>query len=403
MDAAKNPFTPGAGSPPPELVGRDIILEQVRVLLSRVRAKRAEKSLLMTGLRGMGKTVLLNEMSKLAEREGYQVIYFEAEEDARLAVMLAPQLRRLLYELDRGAGMGDKVRRGLRVLKSFLSGIKVSYGDLGIGIDVEEEKGIADSGDLAMDLSDLFVAVSEAAQEHRAAVAILIDEIQYFSLRDLGALIVALHKMQQRQLPLLLVGAGLPTLPQQAGEAKSYAERLFHFPDIGQLSEPDAAKALQDPVRQAGVEFTPEALSEIFRWTRGYPYFIQEWGYQAWNHASQSPITAETVRQATTTVVERLDKNFFRVRFDRLTPREKHYLRVMAELGSGPYRAGDIAKYMGIKRTTVSPIRDGLIKKGMIYSPAYGDVAFTVPLFEDFMRRVIPLFDPKKPLKINRQ
>jgi len=392
MDDVANPFAPGAGSPPPELVGRGAILEQARVLLARIRAKRSEKSLLMTGLRGVGKTVLLSEMRSLATREGYHVVHFEAQEDKPLAVMLVPHLRRLLYGFDLAAGMGDKVRRGIRVLKSFLSGTRVSYGDLEIGIDMEAERGVADSGDLEMDLSDLFIAVAEAAQERHTAVAILIDEIQYFPLRDLAALIAALHQMQQRQLPLLLIGAGLPTLPQLAGEAKSYSERLFGFPDIGPLNESDAAKALQDPVRQVGVEFTSGALSEIFRWTRGYPYFIQEWGYQTWNYAPQSPITIETVQQATATVMERLDKNFFRVRFDRLTPREKHYLRVMAELGSGPYRASDVAAYMGAKRNSVSPVRASLIKKGMIYSPAHGDAAFTVPLFDDFMRRIMPQF-----------
>jgi hypothetical protein len=395
MDKIKNPFSPGAGSPPPELAGRDGILEQARVLLGRVREKRPEKSLLMTGLRGVGKTVLLNEIERVAQREEYRTILIEAHEDKRLALLLVPHLRRLLYDLDRIAGAGDKVRRGIGVLKSFIGAVKVSLGDVELGIDIEPEKGSADSGDLEVDLPNLFVAVAEAAEERGTAVAILIDEIQYFNQSELSALIMAMHKMQQRQLPLVLIGAGLPILPGLAGESKSYAERLFSFPDLGPLSESDAAKALQDPVQTVGVKFEVAALREIFRLTKGYPYFIQEWGYQTWNHAPSSPITLQITQEATPIVRSRLDENFFRVRFDRLTPREKQYLRAMAQLGSGPYRTGDIADILGAKITTLGPVRASLIKKGMIYSPAHGDMAFTVPLFNEFMRRAIPDFQSK--------
>ncbi len=395
MDRIKNPFSPGAGSPPPELVGRDLVLDQARVLLGRIRAKRPEKSLLMTGLRGVGKTVLLNEIERRAQRDDYRTIHLEAREDKHLSVMLVPYLRQLLYDLDRMAGIGDKVRRGIRVLTSFISTIKVTCGDLEFGIDTDPEKGAADSGDLEADLPNLFVAVGEAAEDRKAAVAILIDEVQYFSSLELSALIMAMHRMQQRQLPMVLIGAGLPILPGLAGESKSYAERLFSFPDLGPLSEPDAIKALQDPVRAVGVEFQTLALDEIYQLTQGYPYFIQEWGYQAWNHALASPITLEVVKEATPTVIDRLDRNFFRVRFDRLTPRERQYLRAMAHLGSGPYRSSDIADCLGVKTNTLGPVRASLIKKGMIYSPAHGDMAFTVPLFDQFMRRAIPSFEPK--------
>ena len=365
------------------------------MLLGRVRAKRPEKSLLMTGLRGVGKTVLLNKIERLAHSQAYQTIHIEAHEEKRLSVMLAPHLRGLLYNLDRIAGMGDKVRRGIRVLKSFIGTIKVTYGDAEFGIDTDPEKGSADSGDLQVDLPNLFAAVAEAAEEREAAVAILIDEVQYFTSSELSALIMAMHRMQQRQYPLVLIGAGLPILPGLAGESKSYAERLFSFPDLGPLSYADAVKALQDPVRAAGVDFETPALDEIYRLTQGYPYFIQEWGYQAWNQAPASPITLAVVHGATPTVIERLDKNFFRVRFDRLTPRERQYLRGMAHLGSGPYRSGDIADCLGAKINTLGPLRASLIKKGMIYSPAHGDMAFTVPLFDQFMRRAIPQFEPK--------
>lgn len=394
MDKIKNPFSPGAGSPPPELAGRDGILEQAGVLLGRVRAKRPEKSLLLTGLRGVGKTVLLNEIERMAQGTGYRTILVEAHEGKSLAVLLAPDLRRLLFDLDRIAGAGDKVRRGIAVLKSFVGAIKISVGELDIGLDIEPEAGAADSGDLEVDLPSLFTAVGEAAQERGAAVAILIDEIQYFSSSELSALIMAMHKMQQRQLPLVLVGAGLPILPGLAGESKSYAERLFSFPEVGPLPEQDAIKALQDPVRAAGEAFDPDALHEIFRLTRGYPYFLQEWGYQAWNHAAASPITLQVVQDASDLVSRRLDENFFRVRFDRLTPREKMFLRAMAEFGAGPYRTGDVADKLGVKISTLGPLRAGLIKKGMVYSPSYGDMAFTVPLFDEFMRRAMPKFEP---------
>jgi len=392
MDPIKNPFSPGAGAPPPELVGRDPVLEQARVLLGRVRLGRPEKSMLLTGLRGVGKTVLLNEIERMARADDYHTIAIEAHEDKRLGATLAPYLRRLLFDLDRLAGAGDKVRRGLAVLRSFVGAIKVTVGDVDIGLDIDPEKGVADSGDLEIDLPDLFLAVAEAAKERGSAVAVLIDEVQYFNSRELGALIMAMHKVQQRQLPMVLVGAGLPILPGLAGESKSYAERLFAFPDIGALSQQDAAKALQDPAKAAAVAFAPDALDEIFRLTKGYPYFLQEWGYQSWNMASASPITLDTVNRATAAVIPRLDQNFFRVRYERLTPGEKHFLRAMAELGPDSHRTSDIADMLGVKVNALGPVRAKLIRKGMIYSPAHGDMAFTVPLFDEFMVRAIPEF-----------
>ena len=274
MDPIKNPFSPGAGSPPPELVGRDPILEQARILLGRIRQKRSEKSMLLTGLRGVGKTVLLNEIERLAQADGYRTVPVEALEDKPLGPLIAPYLRTLLYDLDRMAGAGDKAKRGLRVLRSFIGALKVTMGELTFGLDIDPQEGTADSGDLEIDLPSLFVAVAEAAQERETAVALLVDELQSFSAKELGALIMAMHRIQQRQLPLVLVGAGLPILPGLAGEAKSYAERLFSFPDVGALSEEDAAKALRDPAYAAGVVFQDEALAEVFRMAKGYPYFL---------------------------------------------------------------------------------------------------------------------------------
>jgi hypothetical protein len=348
--------------------------------------------MLLTGLRGVGKTVLLNEIEQKARATGYRTISVEAHENKPLGSLLGPHLQRALFDLDRLAGAGDKVRRAFAVLRSFLGAFKVTTNDVTLALDVDPERGSADSGDLEIDLPNLFVAIGEAAEDRRSAVAILIDEIQYFSSKELGALIMAMHKIQQRQLPIVLLGAGLPILPGLAGESKSYAERLFSFPDIGALSQSDAAKALQDPAQAVGVFFEADALAEVFRLTKGYPYFVQEWGYQAWNRAPQTPITLAIVQDATTFVIPRLDQNFFRVRYDRLTPGEKNFLRAMAEIGPGPQRTGDIADTLHVKISSLGPVRAQLIRKGMIYSPAYGDMAFTVPLFDEFMIRAIPTF-----------
>lgn len=393
MDPIKNPFSPGAGSPPPELVGREDILRQGEILLQRVLEKRSEKSLLLTGLRGVGKTVLLNEIERLAEKTGYKTIFVEAHENKSLGVLLVPHIKRLLFELDRLAGLGDKARRGLRVLKSFVNTVKIKFGSLEVGLDIDAEIGAADSGDIEIDLPNLLVAVAEAAEERKTAIAILIDEIQYFTLAEISALIMAMHKMQQRQLPLILVAAGLPILPALAGESKTYAERLFQFPSLSALSKQNASKALQDPVKAVGVKFTKEALEEVYRLTKGYPYFLQEWGYQCWNHANHATITLSDVKNATPVVIKRLDENFFRVRFDRLTTSEQLYLRAMAELGTDPQRSADIAEVLGKNISSLGPVRDKLIKKGMIYSPNHGEMAFTVPLFNEFMHRIIPKFE----------
>src|ERR1700680_396365 len=302
MDPIKNPFSPGAGSLPPALVGRDSTLEQARILLGRVKQKKPEKSMLLTGLRGVGKTVLLNEIERLAKANKYRTLGIEAHEDKPLGSLIAPGLRALLYELNRMAGAVDKVKRGLAVLRSFIGAFKVTVDGVSVGLDIEPEKGVADSGDLEIDLPNLFVAIGEAAEDRKSAVGIFMDEIQYLRQKELGALIMAMHKVQQQQLPLVLLAAGLPVLPGLAGESKSYAERLFSFPDIGALSAQDTAKALQDPAEAAGVHFDPAALEEVFRLTRGYPYFVQEWGYQAWNRADSSPITVQVIRSATAVV-----------------------------------------------------------------------------------------------------
>lgn len=390
MEPLRNPFAPGAGAPPPELAGRDPILEQARLTLARIRSGRPARSLLLIGLRGVGKTVLLNRIRAIAEEIGYLCVFIEAHENKALPVLLLPPLRQLVFTLDRMANVSEKVKRGLRVLKSFLNGVKMKIGDIEIGLDVDPEIGTADSGDLEADLAAVMVAIGEAAADRGAAVAIIVDELQYLSEDELSALIMAMHQVAQRQLPVVLVGAGLPQLVGSAGRAKSYAERLFEFPHVGALDPTDAHAALQEPVLKQDVRFTPEALDEIVAQTQGYPYFLQEWGYQAWNLAPASPIDVDIVRRATDESIRRLDQNFFRVRFDRLTPRERDYLRALAALGDTAQRSGDIAERLGVKVQRVAQLRNGLIRKGMIYSPAHGDTAFTVPLFADFMKRVMP-------------
>lgn len=390
MDPIRNPFSPGAGAPPPELVGRERLLVDARTLLGRVRERRPEKSFLMTGLRGVGKTVLLNEMERLALQQGYKTLFLEASENKALAAILVPHLRKLLFDLDRMASAGHKAKRALAVLKGFVGAVKVKVSEIEVGLDIDSVRGTADSGDLEADLPELLASVAEAAEERGVPVALLIDEVQYLDETELGALIMAMHRMQQKQLPLLLVGAGLPSLPALAGQSKSYAERLFNFPNLGPLGPDDAKKAIRQPILDAGAQVDADALDEIFRLTHGYPFFIQEWGYQAWNAAPDDHVTLDVVRTATGAAVARLDEGFFRVRFDRLTPREKDFLRAMSRLGPGPHATGDVAAAFGSKVTSLGPMRANLIQKGMIYAPTHGHLAFTVPLFDEFMVRAMP-------------
>lgn len=397
MNRAKNPFSPGAGTPPPELAGRSHILEDAMVAFERLKNGRSEKSIMLVGLRGVGKTVLLGEIQRLAEAFGYKVAFIEAHESKQrknLAELLVPHLRRILFDLDRGENISEKAKRALRIFKSFLNSMKMKMkmGELEFYLDIDPETGEADSGDLEVDLAALFVAIGEAAQDRKTAVAILIDEIQYLDEVELSALIMAIHRVAQRAIPLVVIGAGLPQLIGKAGNSKTYAERLFTYPEIGALDKESAFIALQEPVKAQAVAFTEEALDEIFKITKGYPYFLQEWGYHAWNIATQSQIDLNTIIQATKLSIDTLDKNFFRVRFDRLTPNEKKYVRALADLGNIPQKSGDIASKLGKTVEQVAPIRAQLISKGMIYSPAHGTTAFTVPLFEEFLKREIPVF-----------
>lgn len=390
MDPVSNPYSPGAGSPPPELAGRDKLRDQVRIAIARIRRGKSAKSVLMVGLRGVGKTVLLDRMRADAEESGAYSLRIEAPENRSLPALLAPQLRLVLLRLSRVEAAKKLAQRGLRALAGFAKSLKFKYSDIEVGLDFDPEPGLADNGDLEVDLTALLEEVGLAARNANTAVVLFIDELQYLENNQFAALISALHRCAQGSLPLTVVGAGLPQLRGLAGNAKSYAERLFDYPMIGALSASEAELAIVKPAKDEEVDFTPEAVSEIISATQGYPYFLQEWGKHAWDVAGQSPITLADVLAASIEAIAALDESFFRVRFDRLTPAEKKYLRAMAELGPGPHRSGDIAQTLSKTVSSLGPVRQSLITKGMIWSPSHGDTAFTVPLFDEFMRRIMP-------------
>ena len=385
MDAVLNPFSPGAGSPPPELIGRSEVLEDARVLIGRLKAGRSVQSLLLNGLRGVGKTVVLNEIRDMSRKQGILPIKIEINEDETLAEQLVPLLKDAFFDLDRLAKAKDKIKKGIVALRNFMGTLKLRYGDF--GIDIEPIPGLADSGSLQHDLIALFRCVGEAAAEQSNAVLLLIDEIQCLPGKDLRALIMMAHEMQQERLPVAIVGAGLPILPGLVGNVKTYAERLFLFPTVGALSKDETLLAIGTPLSAGGVAIDDKALRQVAQESRGYPYFIQEWGYQLWNRAAGKRILSKDVNALAKKVEARLDANFFRVRIERLTPGERDFLRNMGKVGGPNVRMGELAKMMRVKVTALGPRRTSLIRKGMIYSPAYGEIAFTVPMFAEFLRR----------------
>jgi hypothetical protein len=382
MDELANPYRPGAGTAPPALVGRDDLVDRFGVTARRALAGRPGRSLVAVGLRGVGKTVLLNRFCQIAEQEGFSVGFIEAGEHGDLRVALAARLRRILLRLERSGA--DHVLRALRVLKTFTAQLPDGTR---LSLDVDALRGYADSGDLAEDITDLLVAAGEAAGSRGRGVLLAVDEVQYLSRSELGGLISAIHRTTQLELPVLLVGAGLPNLPTLAGQAKTYAERLFEFPEVGALSPGDSRAALLIPAQARGVDIHDAALARMVGATGGYPYFLQEWGYRVWNAATGSPIGTADVRRAEPDVIAHLDGTFFRIRFDRLTAKEKQYLQAMAALGPGQHRSEDVAALLGVRAESVAPRRSALIGKGMIYSPARGLNAFTVALFDQFLLR----------------
>jgi len=395
MDRRTNPFAPGAGLQPPELAGRDLLIESATIDMERLLNGKSTKSLLLLGLRGVGKTVLLNRLVEIARELGYETAKVEAPEGGQLPDLLAPELRRILYALDLKAGVGSKMRDAVTVLRNFVGAFKVKIGEIDFGL--EPSPGRADTGILQQDLPELLVSVAEAARERGKAVGLFIDEVQYLSVHELAAVVVSCHEIAQRNLPLFFVGAGLPQIAALAGDAKSYAERLFDYPQVDSLDEAAARAALQKPIIEAGAAIEDGAIKAVLDVTQGYPYFIQEWGFRVWNAAPGNSITLTDVKDATPGVIAHLDSNFFRVRFDRLTALQQKYLRAMAELGEGPFTTGLIAATLGVEPSAVATVRQQLINKGMVWSQRHGETAFTVPMFDAFMRRQMPQLEKHIP------
>lgn len=390
MDRSANPYTPNAGAPPRYLAGRRAEVEDFRVLLRRLSRGYTEQSVVVTGLRGVGKTVLLGEYRKIAEEENWVAVDAEASKNTRFAPQMANLARRALLQVSPKARWGDRARTAAAVLKSFSLTVQ-SDGTLTGGLDVEAEAGRADTGNLNDDLADVFEAIGNAAAERSRGVVFLIDEIQFLSKVELEALIGAVHRTVQRQLPVTFAGAGLPQLPGLAGDAKSYAERLFKFPTIGELQPSEATAALVEPARVEGVEFAPRAVEMILAYTEGYPYFIQEYGRAVWSLAEGPTITAREAGSARPLVEAELDESFFRARIQRSTAEERRYMRAMAELGPDAQKAADVAEVLGRTSEQVAPLRARLISKGLLYTPRYGFAKFTVPQFDRFMRRHMEL------------
>jgi len=389
VDPIRNPYTPGAGTRPPALTGRDDQIERFALLLDRLSIGRPERSMLITGLRGVGKTVLLNRFEGMAEERGWQAAVHEVRHDTDLRRLIARLSRRILLRMQRLERAKDRARQALRVLKAF--SLRLPDGSE-ISIDVDAISGVADSGDIEEDLAELLVELGETARDCDTGVVFLLDEVQFLKLHDLEALIAALHRVAQRELPLTLAGGGLPSIPRLAGEAKSYAERLFEFPRLGPLDDDSARDALVLPARGEDVDYEPDAAERILRLSEGYPYFLQEYGKHAWRIAPDSPIRLDDVIAAGEDVLAELDEGFFTIRFERATESERRYLAAMAALGDGPQSSGEVAKRLGYDDPAqASVMRASLIDKGLIFSPDYGRVDFTVPHFGGFMRRNYPL------------
>ena len=390
MNPITNPYNPGAGTPPPEMAGRDELREKVRICIERLRIGNSAKSLILVGLRGVGKTVLLDRMRSDAEGTGIQTLRIEAPENKSLPAMLAPELRKALLRMSTIESAKEVSQRALRALAGFAKGLKLKFADIEVGFDFEPEPGLADNGELESDLTALLVQTGEAAKAAGTVMVMFIDELQYVKETQFGALISALHRCAHLRLPITLVGAGLPQLLALAGEAKSYSERLFEYPQVDKLNTSAALDALRKPAQQLGVNYTDEAALAIVEKTQGYPYFLQEWGKHTWDLATTSPITLDVVKTATQLTIAGLDESFFKVRLERTTPSERRYLRAMADLGPGPHRSGDIANQLLKTVSTQAPVRSSLIRKGIVWSPTHGDTAFTVPLFHEYLLRTVP-------------
>jgi len=390
--ALTNPYTPNAGAEPQAVVGRDDQLDSFDLLLARIERGRTEQSMIITGLRGVGKTVLLGQFRVKALERDWVVVELEVSkhDDNDFRRDVSGRLRTALLELSPKARWTDRFRHAAAVLKSFTISMDAA-GSVSAGLDVEAAEGFADHANLAMDLTDVFLSLGEAAHERDRGVVLLFDEVQFLSRTQLEALIEALHKMVQRKLPITMVGAGLPQIAELAGDAKSYAERLFTFPAIDNLPPNDAKAALSRPAQDEGVGFTAEALDEAVTVTGGYPYFIQELGYAVWTVADGPVINLDDIQVAVPAYEAKLDTSFFRVRLDRATDLQRAYLRAMAQLGPNAQKAADVADVMGRSSTNLGPTRAELINMGLLYTPEHGYASFTVPHFDRFMLRAVPV------------
>ena len=394
MDSIDNPYTPNAGASPEVLIGRENQIGDFRVLLQRLGRGRSEQSMIVTGLRGVGKTVLLNQFREIAADSNWEVVEFEASkyDDNRFRQAMFSQLKAALLRLSPRTRWTERGQRAAEVLSSF--GVAVDgQGTWSLSWDIPPAEGLADHGDLGLDLTDVLVAIGEAAAERKQGLVLLIDEVQFLRTSQLEALIQAIHKTVQRKLPVTFVGAGLPQIAEIAGDAKSYAERLFKFPKIDSLEGDDARKALTEPAAGEGAVYDSDAVDLAIEITRGYPYFIQELGYQVWTVAKANRIHLEDVQMAREAYDAKLDSSFFRVRLDRATPLQTAYMRAMAELGPRAQKASDVARIMGRESTQLGPTRAELIEMGLLYTPEHGYAAFTVPDFDQFILRAVPVLE----------
>jgi hypothetical protein len=395
VDPVNNPYTPNAGATPEIVIGRDELLEDFSVLLRRLDRGRTNQSMIVTGLRGVGKTVLLGEFRQIAEEFKWKVLELEASkhDDSHFRQTVYSQLRTALFQISPKAKWGDKAKKAAQVLQSFSLSIDPESGAPTLSLDVSPAEGFADHGNLTLDMTDVLVAIGEAAKDHGTGLVMLFDEVQFLSQSQLEAVIQAIHKSVQRKLPVTFVGAGLPQIAELAGDAKSYAERLFKFPKISSLDKADAGKALAEPAHLEGVKFDEDALDRAFELTEGYPYFVQELGYQVWAVAEGNVITLEDVEDAKDAYEAKLDSSFFRVRLDRATQLQIAYMRAMAQLGPESQKAADVAAVMGRESTQLAPTRSELINMGLLYTPSHGYAGFTVPHFDRFMLRAVPQLD----------
>jgi len=387
MDPVRNPYSPGAGTPPPALVGREAQISEFNIALNRLNQGRPAKSILMHGLRGVGKTVLLSEFVNIAEDLGWAVQTIEASDNMDFPSVIGDAARKAGLSVSASRRMGDRFERVMGAIKSF----SVTWDVHGGGsLEVKPFMGLGDSGDLETDLSDIMVELGRLAQDRKKGILFAIDELQYLSSNDLSALIQAFHKVSQKQVPVMIVAAGLPTLLGILGEARSYAERLFSFTAIGNLTVEDASDAITKPALDEGVRWSADAVQLVVGQTEGYPYFLQEFGKQTWDYApAEDVITQDDAQQAIPLAMTELDNGFFQVRVDRISDSEKKYIKAMASLGSGPYASGDVAKALKKKTSQLGTVRDSLIKKGLCYAPEWGQIDFTVPMFNDFVQRAM--------------